>query len=133
MSYFTTHLSFFFADEIFLIGEHLAKLQAKWLIVSCAPFALHFRPQRCWSRQINWITYVLRTETVTIVDMLIGRLMWVNYQVISNCCRTVLTDWRRHWVSDWPTADHVCNFAATDFLCCGSSVHWVMGYFICPM
>jgi len=24
------------------IGEHLAKLQAKWLIVSCAPFALDF-------------------------------------------------------------------------------------------
>jgi len=29
------------------IGEHLAKLQAKWLIVSCAPFALHFCHQRC--------------------------------------------------------------------------------------
>jgi len=24
------------------IGEQLAKLQAKWLIVSCAPFALDF-------------------------------------------------------------------------------------------
>jgi len=33
--------------RIFKIGEHLAKLQAKWLIVSCAPFALHFCPQRC--------------------------------------------------------------------------------------
>jgi len=30
--------------RIFKIGEHLAKLQAKWLIVSCAPFALHFCP-----------------------------------------------------------------------------------------
>ena len=28
------------------IGEHLAKLQAKWLIVLYAPFALHFCPQR---------------------------------------------------------------------------------------
>jgi len=36
------------ADErIFKIGEHLAKLQAKWLIVSCAPFALYFCPQTC--------------------------------------------------------------------------------------
>ena len=34
------------ADErIFNIGEHLAKLQAKWLTVSYAPFALHFCPQ----------------------------------------------------------------------------------------
>jgi len=34
-------------DElIFKISEHLAKLQAKWLIVSCAPFALFFCPQR---------------------------------------------------------------------------------------
>ena len=28
-------------NRIFKIDEHLAKLQAKWLIVSCAPFALH--------------------------------------------------------------------------------------------
>ena len=34
-------------ERIFKIGEHLAKLQAKWLIVSCAPFALHFCHQRC--------------------------------------------------------------------------------------
>jgi len=35
------------SERVFKIGEHLAKLQAKWLIVSCAPFALHFCPQRC--------------------------------------------------------------------------------------
>ena len=42
-------------ERIFKIGEHLAKLQAKWLIVSCAPaqFASHFCPQRCRSRQIS--------------------------------------------------------------------------------
>ena len=28
-------------------SEYLAKLQAKWLITSCAPFALRFCPQRC--------------------------------------------------------------------------------------
>ena len=43
----------------------LEKLQAKWLIVSCASFALHFCPQRCWSHQISWTACVLRTETVT--------------------------------------------------------------------
>jgi len=40
-------------EGIFKIGEHLAKLQAKWLTVSYTPFALHFCPQRCRSRQIS--------------------------------------------------------------------------------
>ena len=35
------------------------------VIVSSAQFALHFCPQKCWSRQISSITCVLRTETVT--------------------------------------------------------------------
>jgi len=30
------------SERIFKIGEHLAKLQAKWLIVSCTPFAFTF-------------------------------------------------------------------------------------------
>jgi len=34
-------------ERIYKIGEHLAKLQAKWLTVSCAPFAMHFCSQRC--------------------------------------------------------------------------------------
>jgi len=34
-------------ERIFKIGQHLANLQAKWLIVSCAPFALHFCRRRC--------------------------------------------------------------------------------------
>ena len=46
-------------------GEHLAELQAKRLIVSYAPFALDFCPQRCRTRQISKITCILRTETVT--------------------------------------------------------------------
>jgi len=42
------------ADErIFKTGEHLAKLRAKLLTVSDTPFALHFCPQRCRSRQIS--------------------------------------------------------------------------------
>jgi len=39
--------------RIFNIGEHLAKLQAKWLTVSYTSFVLHFCPQRCRSRQIS--------------------------------------------------------------------------------
>ena len=40
-------------ERIFKIGEHLAKLQAKSMSVSYTPFALHFCPQRCRSRQIS--------------------------------------------------------------------------------
>jgi len=40
-------------ERIFNNGEHLAKLQAKWLTVSYTPFALHFCLQRCRSRQIS--------------------------------------------------------------------------------
>jgi len=32
-------------ERIFEIGEHLVKLQAKLLTVSCTPFAFHFCPQ----------------------------------------------------------------------------------------
>jgi len=61
--------------------------------------------------------------------MLIGRLMWVYFQQISNCCRLVwLTDWQTDTISYWPTADHVRHFAATAFLCCGSCVQWVIGF-----
>ena len=41
------------SERIFKIGEHLAKLRAYSLTVSCIPFALHFCPQRCRSRQIS--------------------------------------------------------------------------------
>jgi len=40
-------------ERIFKIGEHLAKLREKSLTGSCTPFALHFCPQRCRSRQIR--------------------------------------------------------------------------------
>ena len=40
-------------ERIFKIGEHLAKLRAKSLTMSCTPYALHFCPQRCRSRQIS--------------------------------------------------------------------------------
>jgi len=71
-------------------GEHLAKLQGKWLIASCAPFALHFCPQR-WSCQINWITCVLQTETVTNRCYVTRQINVSCYQQILNCCRPVLT------------------------------------------
>jgi len=40
-------------EKISKIGEHLVKLQVKWLTVSYTPFALHFCLQRCRSRRIS--------------------------------------------------------------------------------
>jgi len=48
----------FAGERIFKIGEHFAKLQAKWLIVSYTPLALDVCPQRCKTRQISKITCV---------------------------------------------------------------------------
>jgi len=45
-------------EKNFKIGEHLPKLQAKWLIVSYTPFALDVCRQRCRARQISKITWV---------------------------------------------------------------------------
>jgi len=44
----------FAGERIFKIGEHLAMLQEKWLIVLYAPFALDFCLQRCRTRQISY-------------------------------------------------------------------------------
>jgi len=98
-------------ERIFKIGEHLAKLLAKSLSVSYTPFALHFCPQRCRSRQISWITCVLQTETVA---MLTDRLIWVNYQEISNCCRPVLTYWLTDWRCQWLTGCWSCTAFCRD-------------------
>ena len=49
-------------ERIFKIGEHLVKLQAKWLIMS---FALHFCLQRCRICKISKITCELWAKTVT--------------------------------------------------------------------
>jgi len=105
----------------------LAKLRAKWLTVSYTPFALHFCPQRCRSRQISWITCELQTETVI-------KRCYVNRQrglIIKKYQTAVDQFWLTHWqtdaVSDWLTA-HVQNFATAAFLCCGSCVQWVVGF-----
>ena len=66
MGYYITNISLnFLVIEFFKIGKNLAKLQAKWFIVTYAPFVIHFWLQRCRTHQISKITCVLRTETVT--------------------------------------------------------------------
>ena len=107
------------------------EVTGKMMIVSCAPFALHFCAQTCWFCKISWITCVLRSETAT-------NRCYVNRQInvsfhISNYQTALdqfwLNDWQTDTISEWPTADHVRHFAVTAFLCSGSCVQWVMGFF----
>jgi len=78
-------------------------LQAKWLIRSYAPFALDFCPQRCKTRWISKITCLLRTETATNRSCVNRQINLVYYQLISNCCRPVLTYWLTDWHHQWLT------------------------------
>ena len=78
-------------------------LQAKWLIRSYAPFALDFCPQRCKTRWISKITCLLRTETATNLSCVNRQINLVYYQLISNCCRPVLTYWLTDWHHQWLT------------------------------
>ena len=92
-------------ERIFEIGEHLAKLRAKWLTVSFTPFTL----SSCRSRQISWITCVLRTETV-INRCYVNRQ--INVSLLSrniNCCRPVMTYWLRNWRCQWLTDCWSCT------------------------
>jgi len=66
MSYFTTYLSLTLMVKEFLKLENIwwSYRQNGWLFhAPHSPCA--FVLKRCWSRQIKWITCVLRTETVT--------------------------------------------------------------------
>ena len=76
------------------------------------PFALHFCPQRCWSRQISWITCALRTDTVTnrccVNRQITVSLLLRKYQT------AVLTYWptdsRHLWLTDcWSRTSFCCD------------------------
>jgi len=81
----------------FLKLVNIGEVTGKMVTASCAPFALHFCHQRCWSRRIVWTISVLRTETVTNRCYVNKQIMWVYYQQASNFCRPVLT----YWLTDW--------------------------------
>jgi len=119
----------FAGETIFEIGEHLAKLQAKWLFMSYAPFTLDFCPQRCRTRWISKITCVLQVKPLLIVLVLIGRLMWVYYQQISNCVRPVLTYRLTPAVTDRLLSMY-CILLRRLFLCYNSYVQSIMGFYM---
>jgi len=71
---------------------------------SPAPFALHFCPQSCWSRQISWITCELQTETVTNrfyvnrqinVSLLSAniKLMYTSFDLLTDRLTPSVIDW----------------------------------------
>ena len=86
MGYFITNISFNLLVKEFKIGEHLEKLQAKRLIVSCAPFALEdSRSCYTWPGWRSWVGPIyslerqrLRGDLIETFKILTGR-EHVNY------------------------------------------------------
>jgi len=62
MGYCVTNLTFNSPVNFFLKSVNIWRSNRQWLIVSYAPFALHFCPQRCRSCQIRKITCIFRGE-----------------------------------------------------------------------
>ena len=130
--YFITNLSFILPMNEFLKSVNIwQKLQAKWLIVSYAPFALDFCPQRCRTRWISKITCLLLTETVTdccYVNRQINvsllstniKLLWTSLTYwLTDLCHQRLTD-----CSSWMA--FCCNIS----LCYSSCVQSIMAFFM---
>ena len=61
-------------ERIFKIREYLAKLQAKWLIVSYAPFALRLLSSKM-QNSLDKLNNLYGQKLLLIIVMLIGRLM----------------------------------------------------------
>jgi len=117
MGYFITNLSFNFLVKEFLKSANIWQSYSKTVDCVILPIALHFCPRRCITCQINKIPCVLRTETAP-NHCHVNRL--INVSLLSTNIKLQytnfwLTDWQTDAISDWPTADHVCHFAATFF------------------
>ena len=125
----------FAGERILKIGEHLAKLRTKWLIVSCVPFALRFFPQICRTRHISRITCVWRTETVTNHCYVIGQIHLTSLSTDIKILQTsfdALTDRLTPSMTDRLLIMYGILLRHL-FLCCRSCVPWVMRFLIQPM
>jgi len=58
-------------------------------------FIIHSPGERIF--KIGVLSTYYRQKLLLSVAMWTGRLMWVNYQEISNCCKPVLTYWLTGW------------------------------------
>ena len=116
------------ACKFFLISEHLVKLQTKRLIMSYAPFALDFCPQRCRTLQISKITCIWQTETAA--DRCVNRQ--VDVSLLSTNIKTsfdLLTDRLTPSVTDQLLI--MCGILLQHlFLCYSSCVQSILGFFI---
>ena len=88
----------FVGEKLLKIGEHLASIQAKWLIVSYVPFALDFCPQRCTTRQISKLTvtkccYVNSQTAVNLLGLSTNiELLWTSFDVLTDRLMPPVTD-----------------------------------------
>ena len=111
-------------ERIFNIGEHLAEVTGKMIDCVIHPIclALLFSKMQISPHKLN--NLCIRQKLLLSIAMLIGRLVRVNYQEISNCCidQFWLTDWQTDAISDWPTAILLRQFCTVGH-----------GFFIWPM
>ena len=92
--------------RIFKIREHLAKLQAKWLIVSFALRLLSSKMQNSLDKLNNlFITDRTVTDCCYVNRQINVSLLSTKYQTAID--QFWLTDWQTHAISDWVTAGHV--------------------------
>ena len=108
MSYFSTHLSFTRLVKEFLRLVNIWRSYGQNRFFECVVYlirlALLSSKMQISPAKLNNLC-IIEKKLLLSVAMLTGRLMWVNYQEISNCCRPVLTywltDWRRQWLTDF--------------------------------
>ena len=123
MSYFTTHLSFTRLMKEFLRLVNIWRSYGQNRFFECVVYlirlALLSSKMQISPAKLNNLC-IIEKKLLLSVAMLTGRLMWVNYQEISNCYRPVftywLTDWRRQWLTD-------C-WSRTAFWCVSFSLLW---------
>ena len=131
---FITNWSLNLLVKEFIKSANIGKITGRMVDCVICPFALTLCPRRCRHRQISKTTSVWRTEMLLIVVMLIGRLMWYYYQLISNCCRSVLThwltDWRRQWLADCWSRRFCVILLRHLFLCYTSCVQLMQGFYM---
>ena len=128
MSYFATHLSFTLLAKEFLTLVNIwqSYRQNGWLCHTPIRLALLSSKMQISPDKVNNLCITDKN----CYAMLIGRLVWVNCQEISNFCRPVLTywltDWRHQWLTDcWSRT----AFGRDSFsLFSGSSVQWAWDF-----
>ena len=78
----------------------------------CSPRSEFFKK---WEKPVEILLIMYyRHKLLFSVVMLTGRLMWVNYQEISNFCRPVLTYWLTDWCRQWLTDCWSCTAFCCD-------------------